>query len=395
MNKRPVLLVVDDQVENREAVADSLEDDYDIAQAANGKQAIEHIERARPDLLILDLGMPVIDGFGVLQFLADHPSGFLPVIVVSALGDRESRLRALRMGAHEFLAKPFDPEEIVVRVRTMLALKEAREMAERRAEDLEDLVAERTRELRAANEELRQVDRYKDEFLSVITHELRTPLTFILGFASILGDEGEGRLNAAQHRAVDRILEGTDRLGKLIDNLLDMGRMAAGQFHVDPHEVLVGPLVDEALGSMRSLALEKEIELAADVRVAGPLMLDRRTILQVFTNLIDNALKFTGKGGKVRVRAELRDGTLVAEVEDTGSGIASEDIPRLFKQFKQLDMKSTRKVGGAGLGLSIAKGIVHAHGGEIGVRSNPGDGSTFWFSLPARPPGGLNTSIQA
>lgn len=391
MRKPSHILIVDDKPDTRDLLTQLLEDEYRITTAANGREAIACLERERPDLLILDLLMPVADGFTVLGHLADHPEPFLPVIVRSAVNQRDARLRALTMGAHEFLGTPFDEEELSVRIHSMLALKEARDNAEQRARDLEVAVAERTRELRNAVEDLRQSNRYKDEFLAVISHELRTPLGAMIAYAASLEDGVAGPLTEDQLRMVNHISLGGERMMGLVSNLLDMSLLAAGKIRMAFRAENFEPLVAQALDSVRPLAEEKHIAITTELHVPDPVELDDRRTVQVLTNLVQNALKFTEPGGKVAIKAFLREGQVVTEVSDTGIGISQDDQPRLFKRFKQLDMSATREVGGSGLGLSLAKALVEAQGGQIGVRSAPGVGSTFWFALPEHhQPGGAS-----
>lgn len=263
------------------------------------------------------------------------------------------------------------------------------ERLQRNTESLEDLVQERTSALTAANSQLleaydrlREADRYKDEFLAVISHELRTPLNFITGFASILDDEVAGPITPDQRAYLRHILNGADRMLELVEDLLDISRMAAGKFDLAPETVDVAPIIEEALATMRPLADEKRVTLSGRDQFEGTAVLDRRRVVQVLTNLLSNGVKFTPAGGQVRVSSFAQGEALVVEVTDTGIGIAAEDLPKLFKRFGQLDMSSTRQVGGAGLGLSICKAIVEAHGGSIGVESATGRGSTFRIALP-------------
>jgi signal transduction histidine kinase len=254
------------------------------------------------------------------------------------------------------------------------------------SESLNRLVStllKREKELEEANEKLKNADRTKDHFLSVISHELRTPLNFIMGFASLLQDEVLGPLNDKQLEAMGKILAGADRMLMLVNDLLDFARLQAGRFQLSPVATDYRPVVDEVIATMQPLATQKKLTLSADVRLAGPVTLDPQRITQVLTNLVANAVKFTDHG-EIRIEAFERDGQLVTEVHDTGMGIPPDQISKLFQRFSQLDMSPTRKVSGTGLGLSIAKAIVEAHGGQVGVRSEPGRGSTFWFTLPSR-----------
>lgn len=230
--------------------------------------------------------------------------------------------------------------------------------------------------------ERQNLRRLKDEFLTMMSHELRTPLNFIMGFASLLDDEIDGPLNQRQHDHLHKVLAGADRMLTLVTNLIEMSNMASGNFHLNRSPTPYAAVVSEAVSGLKALAVEKRIEIAVEEDVGGEVWIDGPRVVQMLMNLVDNAIKFSPEGGEVGVRAWLREGALVTEVSDTGIGIASEDIPKLFKRFEQLDMSYTRQFGGTGLGLAICKTIAEAHGGEIGISSAPGRGSTFWFSLP-------------
>jgi signal transduction histidine kinase len=249
-------------------------------------------------------------------------------------------------------------------------------------------VERRTAALEAANAQLRETDRYKDEFLSVISHELRTPLNFITGFASILEDEVYGALTAPQQGAVRKILDGADRMLGIVDDLLDFARMQAGKFQLTVAPTAFAPLAEEVAAALRPLADGKDVAIETEVAVPDAIPLDGRRVVQVLTNLVGNAIKFTERGGRIRIRAAVRGARLRCEVADEGVGIAPEDLPKLFTRFSQLDMSSTREAGGTGLGLAISKSLVEAHGGTIGAESEGlGRGATFWFELPAGTPG--------
>lgn len=229
--------------------------------------------------------------------------------------------------------------------------------------------------------DLRRADLAKDEFLSVISHELKTPLNFIMGFGSLLCDEIPGPLNSEQHKYVSRILQGSDRMLILVNNLLEFSQMVAGKFQLVVEAAPLAPLIKDVVDKYRPSAREKGIHLDCDVPDVM-VRVDSPHIIQVLGNFIDNALKFTPRGGHIQVKACAQGNLIRVAVSDTGVGIAPDDIPKLFKRFSQLDMSTTRKVGGVGLGLSINKEIVEAHGGQIGVESELGKGSTFWFTLP-------------
>lgn len=245
-------------------------------------------------------------------------------------------------------------------------------------------------------EALERAERMKDEFLSVISHELRTPLNFIMGYSNILLDEMAGPLTARQQDYLTKVLEGTDRMLLIVSNLIDASQVTAGTFRIFPSATSFDSVVRESVGLLEPVASQKQVSVDVAVEVPEEVPLDGQRITQVLTNLLDNAIKFSHAGGKVTIRSCLRDRQLITEVIDRGEGITPEDLPKLFKPFTQLDMSSTRAHGGTGLGLTISKTIVEAHGGEVGVISEPGRGSTFWFTLPLPATEGhlLNVSDQ-
>lgn len=231
---------------------------------------------------------------------------------------------------------------------------------------------------------LRDVDRMKDEFLSVLSHELRTPINALMGFGSILDDEVSGPLNPEQHKFVQKILDGSEVLLALVNDLLDMGRITAGKLTLECGELDFRQVARNAVSILAPLAVGKQQTLECVMSESVPHVVgDEQRIRQILTNLIGNAIKFTPDGGRIEVRACTDRGRVRCEVLDNGIGIATKDVPRLFQRFTQLDSGYTRKAGGTGLGLSISKALVEAHGGEIGVESVEGQGSTFWFTLPA------------
>lgn len=261
-----------------------------------------------------------------------------------------------------------------------------RDVSERKkGEEERDRLLAQQREIEA----LREADTLKDQFLSILSHELRTPLNAITGFGSILEDEVQGPLNPKQHESLSKILAGAETLLYLVNDILDMSRIQAGKFTLSPRPMRFQEIAEEVVENIVPLAEKKHQELRKDVPSSLPEVLaDEKRIAQVLTNLLNNAIKFTPEGGEIRVRAS-NEGTFIrCEVTDNGPGISPENLPKLFKPFSQLDMSMTRKAGGTGLGLSISKAIVEMHGGQIGVESEFGKGSTFWFTLPIalRPP---------
>lgn len=230
---------------------------------------------------------------------------------------------------------------------------------------------------------LKETERLKDNFLSIISHELRTPLNAVMGFGSILDDEVVGSLNEQQHRLIMNMLESADRMLALVNNLLDYARMRAGKFQLAKGYIDYFSVVHHALEMLEPIADKKGIRFKTDILVPDKLFIDADKITQVFINLIDNAIKFSPKGSTILIRGRETETEFVAEVIDQGVGIPPEQLSKLFVPFQQLDMSLTRPAGGSGLGLSICKGIIEAHGGHIEAISDGfGKGTTFRFTIP-------------
>lgn len=230
---------------------------------------------------------------------------------------------------------------------------------------------------------LRELDRLKGDFINAASHELRTPLTSITGYAEFLEDEVAGALSTDQRGFVSQIQEGAKRLQRIVDDMLDFARLEAGSFKLVVREADLVQLVQEELSFVQPQAYEARVTIRTELP-AGPLMvrMDPSRIGQVLLNLLGNAIKFTSANGEVTISLHVEETEVRLEVRDTGIGIAPEHVDRLFQKFFQVDASMTRERGGAGLGLSIAKALIQEHGGRIGVRSQPGAGSTFWFTLP-------------
>jgi signal transduction histidine kinase/ActR/RegA family two-component response regulator len=229
----------------------------------------------------------------------------------------------------------------------------------------------------------REIDRMKTEFVSTVSHELRTPLTSIKGSLHLLlSDEGLV-LDETQRHLVDISLKNTDRLIRLINNILDISKMEAGHIHLDLELHRPVDFVEMAVEGIRGFADSRGIALESQVAPDVPTVrVDFDRMVQVVTNLLSNAIKFSPERGRVTVGARRAGADVAIWVTDQGQGIAPEDVGRLFRKFQQLDGRTVRAVGGTGLGLAICRGIVEEHGGRIGVESRPGEGATFTVRLP-------------
>jgi CheY-like chemotaxis protein len=229
----------------------------------------------------------------------------------------------------------------------------------------------------------REIDRMKTEFVSTVSHELRTPLASIKGSLHLLLSDDGLVLDETQRHLVDISLKNTDRLIRLINNILDISKMEAGHIHLDLDLHRPGDFIETAVEGIQGFAESRGIAIESEVSPDAPeVRVDFDRMVQVVTNLLSNAIKFSPERGRVEVGARRAGTQLEIRVTDHGQGIAPEDVGRLFKKFQQLDGRAVRAVGGTGLGLAICRGIVEEHGGRIAVESRSGEGATFIVRLP-------------
>jgi PAS domain S-box-containing protein len=244
-------------------------------------------------------------------------------------------------------------------------------------------------ELETQNRRIQEANRLKSEFLANMSHELRTPLNAILGFGELLRD-GVVSPDSPQHgEFLDHILKSGRHLLELINDVLDLAKVEAGKVEFRPEPLDLQLIVDEVTSVVRAIAVEKSIHLSASVDpdLREGVFLDPARLKQILYNFLSNALKFTPAGGTVTVRARAEgEANLLLEVEDTGPGIAPQDVGRLFVEFQQLDTGAARHHAGTGLGLALTRKLAEAQGGSVGVRSTPGQGSVFHVVLPRRAP---------
>ncbi|HEV2762617.1 MAG TPA: ATP-binding protein [Pyrinomonadaceae bacterium] len=305
---------------------------------------------------------------------------WLPPDEAASVRGKFERLRA------EFAADPDESavEELQQQNRDLIAvlseLEEKREELERVNRELN----ETNRELNEANAKLRELSNMKEEFLALTTHDLRSPLTVISGVINFFTSGRLGELSPEQKNMVSMMERNTQNLIELVNDLLDASKLESGTMRLDISSVNLRLLVGELREAMGPLAREKEITLEdALPDDLPPLHADRAKLRRVLVNLLSNALKFTPKGGRVRVSAEQLDArTARVSVSDTGVGIPPEDTERLFDKYEQARSRATRSEKGTGLGLYITRQLVELHGGKISVKSELGKGSTFSFTIP-------------
>lgn len=387
MTKSKILLV-DDSPENLQVLMEILREDYAIIAATSAAKALELAAKAPvPDLIILDVVMPEMDGYEVCTRLKANPltQGIL-VVFVTALNEVGNEAKGFEFGAVDYISKPFNPVVVKARIKSHLALQQLRQ------------------ELEQKNNELARSTHLKDEFLANMSHELRTPLNVILGMSESLYEEVLGSLNQRQLKALETIEKSGRHLLELINDILDLSKIAAGKMELELSPTSLKSLCQSSLLFVKQQAFEKHIHISLDLPPElGRVILDELRMRQVLINLLINAVKFTPEGGEVNLKVSIQDcdslgqdpsrlaseaenaAELWFQVQDSGIGIAPEDLPRLFQAFTQIDSSLNRTQAGTGLGLVMVKQIVELHGGSVGVESSLGIGSCFTVRLPYEP----------
>jgi len=375
------VLVVDDEKEIRSFLSKALTQlgGFHVDLAENGEEALQKMEKDFFDLVLTDLKMPKMDGLQLIDEIARSRPEILTVLMTGH-GSIDSALEAMRRGASDYLTKPLNLDELLVR--------------------LQKVMQERTRfislkeyanQLEQSNEELKRIDEMKSEFVSVASHELRTPLAAIKNAVQLVLKRKTGEINETQAKFLSMAERNIDRLTNILNDLLSLSRIESGKVTMKFEDLELKGVIELATSSLKPHADVRSLRLEVQVPEDLPHVYgDREKIERILINLIGNAIKFTQEGGQILITAEPyphtgkqgHGGMVSVSVRDTGIGIPEEHLKSIFEKFYQVEGSLQRSVGGTGLGLAITKGLVELHQGTIRAESEIGKGSTFTFTLP-------------
>lgn len=374
-NEQPSkVLIVDDVQLNLDLMKEILsEQGYMIATAVNGRSAIAKAKAHKFDLILLDIILPDIDGFEVCAHLKSNPqTQDIPIIFLTAKKEKDSLIKGFQLGAVDYIPKPFSKEELLARVNLHLTLRKTQE----------ELI--RSKELAEA------AGQAKSTFLANMSHEIRTPMNGIVGMVDILKRTS---LTSEQLEFLDIIEISTENLLVIINDILDYTKIEAGQITLDSIRFYLKYEVGEVIKLLNIKAEQKNLKFNFSIAPNVPELIigDPLRLKQILINLCNNSIKYSTEGF-VKIRIEAISSSekkirLKFEVEDSGIGISPENQKKLFKSFTQADASTTRKFGGSGLGLAISKNLIQLMNGDIGIISEEGKGSIFYFdvefSIPA------------
>ncbi len=369
------LLLVDDNPTNLDLLARVLrQEKHRVRTVPSGALALEAARLQPPELVLLDIAMPEMDGYQTAEaFRADPFLARIPILFVSALDDPLDKVRAFQVGGRDYVTKPFNDEEVLARVEHHVSLGRMEKELERQNQDLQD-----------ANLKLKEIQTLKANFTAMLLHDLRSPLTVV----GLLVDTLSEGLPPAPNM-VSQAEHSFERVRHLLDEMLELHRSEQGQLPLDAHPFEPTPWLTQMGELWAARAAREGLSFQADVPPQLPLVSgDRHQLDRVFQNLLDNAFKFTPRGGAVKLEAGLEFGAgveaglrfLRVSVIDTGRGIPAEQLPFVFDPFRQADRADARQ--GFGLGLAIVQRLVAAHHGQIRAQSQPGFGSSFTVRVP-------------
>lgn len=356
------VLIVDDVKENVDILDQYFTSKgFETITAFTAKEAIEKAQKYSPDVILADVMMPEMDGFQLCEKLKKEMTRFrnIPVILVTVKDDVQSKIKGLSAGADDYVTKPFDIQELGARVNTALRLKQAQD-------------------------ELKELNELKNQFLGMASHDIKSPVSRIeMTVQKILKEKKS--LTSEQVEQLSKVKDEAQTILNLISDLLNVVKIETGKMGIEKEEISLENLINEIvkINEQSAKAKKLEIETTFDKGIPSKFLADPNRLIEVFDNLISNAIKFSKSGGKIRVHIKKAKEGVEISVSDQGIGIPKNELPKVFDRFARISSKPTAGEKSTGLGLSICKQIIGLHKGKIDVDSEIGKGTTFTIFLPS------------
>jgi two-component system sensor histidine kinase/response regulator len=363
------ILMVDDNPVNLQVLTSMLrQSGWRPRPVTSGRLGLQAARNEPPDLVLLDVNMPDMNGYQVCEQLkADARLAEIPVIFISALGEVLDKVRGFQAGGVDYVTKPFQIDEVKARVTAHLELRR------------------KTTELQTSYERLRESERLRDSLVHMIVHDLRSPLSAITTYLDLFREEAKKKLGADTQEDVANAIHAARNMARMINGILDVSKMEAQMMKLDLRECDLVQVIGQSLDDLESLVGTRRLVFD---RPAAPALVraDREIVARIVQNFLANALRFTPAGGEIRIGVATEAEDMRVSVSDTGPGVAAEFRQSIFDKFVQANGSASPRGRSTGLGLAFCKMAVEAHGGRIGVDSELDKGSNFWFTLPRRRP---------
>lgn len=364
----PTVLVVDDNPKNVQIIALLLNElKYKIIIAVNGKSAVDLVERVHPDLILLDVMMPGMDGFEACQIIKSNSENEnVPVIFLTALSEKVNIVKGFEVGGVDYITKPFNKEELISRIKTHLELKFARDKMQQMTNHLVEL------------------NSIKDKMFSVISHDLRSPLGSIKMTLDFLKNDSNQRYTIEDFRnSVNTLAQTTDEVFGLLENLLGWAKSQSGNLTVVPEDIKLDELIESVYLLHKGSIQQKKLNFVNKIGPGIIVHADLNMLKAILRNLVSNAIKYTPEGGVIQVDFNELNGYSQIIVTDNGVGIPVESISRLFDEKNTISTYGTNKESGSGLGLILCQSFIKSNNGRLLVESTEGKGSSFTIELPS------------
>ena len=357
--KKSLILIVDDTPKNIQVLGKTLHDiGYNVSIATSGSQALDSVKKEKPDLILLDIQMPEMDGFEVCKILKmNSDTKGIPIIFLTAVTDSDKIVEGFELGAVDYITKPFNSAELSMRVATHIEIKQSRE-------------------------KLKDLNATKDKFFSIIAHDLKNPFSTLLGFSKLLF-ENAPNYTTNQIQEYAQIMNITAKQSyTLLENLMHWAKAQTGKITVIPENSSMDNLLSITIPLVSGSALKKNITIESIVDKDDLVYIDNSLTTTILRNLLTNAIKFTHTNGRITVSTQKKNEFLEVSISDTGVGIDPKNLDKLFRIDSKVSSPGTESEEGTGLGLILCKEFVEKQGGTIWVTSELGKGSTFTFTLP-------------
>ena len=380
MEEAKLILIVDDNPTNLNVLFEYLEESgFEVSVAKSGESAIQQIGHVQPDLILLDVMMPGLDGFETCRKLkADETTRDIPVIFMTALTDTVDKVKGFLAGGQDYITKPLQHEEVLARITAHLKIRKLEKALNKR----EDLLKEKERQLSEKTQKIEELEQCKQTFFAYISAELQQPINSILGFSRMILENLEHYSKEQLKSDILRLQETTEKLYAQHANLLIWSKLQRGVIEFSPRTVNINEQVIYATLLFSPAAKEKQIALDSDLQSRLLVSADDNMLNTILQNLLDNAIKFTAPDGKVTIRTQDRESSVEVQVSDNGIGMSQEQVDCLFKTQGPGPSSIPSDKEKVRLGLLLCKELVEKHGGRLRIETQLGKGATVFFTLP-------------